>query len=129
MAAILLSVLQPFLFNHFRQDGWDDEPGFRVRNVEAVALFWPDDRNDHKQELETTLYAPAGAHLDMPDALQHGLDALLAMVLLLVPLTVALPLLLESAERVLSALVPFTSGAPPPAAIWRHQPPKTAPPF
>jgi hypothetical protein len=50
----MLSVLQPFLFTHFRQDGWEDEPGFRVRNVESMALFSPDDREDHKKELETT---------------------------------------------------------------------------
>jgi hypothetical protein len=128
VAGVLLSALQPFLFTHFRNDGWEDEPGFRVRNVEAMAMFWPDERDDHKKELETTLYAPAGAHLEVPDAFQHGLDTLLALVFLLLPLTVGSALVSKPEERRSSARVPFASGAPPPTALWRNLPPQAAPP-
>jgi hypothetical protein len=129
MAGVVLCALQPFLFTHFQRDGWEDEPGFRVRNAEAMALFSPDDRIDHQQDLETTLYAPTAAHLYSPDVFQHGLDALMALVLLLMPLTVAMMRIRVRIERVLFERVPFTSGAPPPATPWRCQPPKTAPPL
>ena len=128
LAGVVLCALQPFLFTHFQRDGWEDEPGFRVRNAEAMALFSPDDRIDHQHDLETTLYAPTAAHLESPDALQHGLDGLIALVLLLTPLTVVLPRILVRLDRVAFERVAFTSGAPPPASPWRCQPPKTAPP-
>ena len=128
-AGLLLSALQPFLFIHFQQDGWENEPGFRVRNVEAMALFSPDDRDDHKTELETTLYVPAAARIEAPDALQHGLDGLKALVFLLVPLTVALHQVPAPAAQVLREPVALTSGAPPPTAPWRSLPPQTAPPL
>ena len=128
LAGVVLTVLQPFLFTHFRQDGWEDEPGFRVRNVEAMALFSPDDRDDHSKELETTLYVPAAAHIDVPNAFAHGLDVLMALVLLLLPLAVALVRLLVPIERTIVERVPYTSGAPPPTVLWRTQPPHTAPP-
>ncbi len=130
MAGVVLAALQPFIFTHFRQDGWEDEPGFRVRNVEAMALFSPDDREDHLKELETTLYVPAGAHLDLPDAFEHGLDTLMALVCLLLPLTVALLSWVVPKPREVPERVPNTSGAlPPPTARWRTQPPPTAPPL
>lgn len=125
----MLAALQPFLFTHFRQDGWEDEPGFRVRNVEAMAQFSPDDREDHQKELETTLYVPAAAHVDAPDALQHGLDHLMALVFLLLPLAVAWMLRLLPPQRTQPERVPHTSGAPPPTVLWRTQPPQTAPPL
>jgi hypothetical protein len=127
--AAVLCALHPFLYTHFQHDGWEDEPGFRVRNSEAMALFSQDDRPGHALDLETTLYAPAAAHLDQPDAFQHGLEALMALVLLLLPLTVALIRLLVPAERPACERVPFTSGAPPPARPWRRRPPQTAPPL
>ncbi|CAN5825184.1 hypothetical protein BH11PSE13_BH11PSE13_28440 [soil metagenome] len=126
---MLLSALQPFLFTHFRQDGWEDEPGFRVRNVSAMAQFVPDERHDHRLELETTLYVPAGAHLDTPNAFGHGLDLLMALVALLVPLAIALMRVLSPPERTSRERIPHTSGAPPPTALWRTQPPPTAPPL
>ena len=129
LAGIVLTALQPFLFTHFRQDGWEDEAKFCVRNVSAMALFEPDDRSDHKNELETTLYVPASAHIDVPDAFQHGLNALMALVLSLLPFMVALAQPVEPAERILHELVPHTSGAPPPTALWLSHPPKTAPPL
>lgn len=125
----MLSVLQPFLFIHFQRDGWEDEPGFRVRNVEAMALFSPDVRAEHSLDLETTLYAPAGAHIDVPDTFTHGLDALMALVLLLLPLTVALGRILVPSDSIVHERILFTSGAPPPKAPWRRQPPETAPPL
>lgn len=87
---MLLSALQPFLFTHFCQDGWEDEPGVRVRNVSAMAQFVPDDREDHRLELETTLYVPASAHLDTPHAFEHGLGFFMALVSLLLHLAIAL---------------------------------------
>ncbi|MGJ7556915.1 hypothetical protein ACSFBX_18660 [Variovorax sp. RB2P76] len=128
-AGVMLSVLQPFLFTHFRQDGWEDEPGFRVRNVESMALFSPDDREDHKKELETTLYVPASAHVDTPNAFQHGIETLIALALLVLPLVVALMRLLVPALQVAFERVPYSGGAPPPTALWRTQPPSTAPPL
>jgi hypothetical protein len=128
-AGVLLSALQPFLFTHFRQDGWEDEPGFRVRNVSAMAQFDPDERVNHRLELETTLYVPASAHLDTPHSFENGLDFLMALVSLLLPLTVSLIGLLPPPERVSCERVPYTSGAPPPTALWRTQPPPTAPPL
>jgi hypothetical protein len=129
LPGIVLCALQPFLFTHFQRDAWEDEPGFRVRNVEAMALFAPDDRVDHPHDFETTLYAPAAAHLDQPDALQDGFDALMSLVAALLPLIVILINLPAPAARISCERVPFTSGAPPPAAPWRSQPPKTAPPL
>jgi hypothetical protein len=128
-SGVVLSMLQPFLFIHFRQDGWEDEPGFRVRNVEAMALFSPDDRADHKKELETTLYVSAGAHVDTPNAFQQGIETLMALVLLVLPLVVVLMRLFLPAPRAMCERVPYTGGAPPPTAPWRTQPPTTAPPF
>lgn len=130
IAGVVLTVLQPFLFTHFRQDGWEDEPGFRVRNVEAMALFSPDDREDHQKELETTLYVPVGAHVDQPDAFQQGLDTLLSLICLLVPLAISMMALWIPVARATLERIPHTSGAPPPTtAIWRTQPPPTAPPL
>jgi hypothetical protein len=130
LAGVLLSVLQPFLFTHFRQDGWEDEPGFRIRNAESMSLFSPDDRESHRQELETTLYVPAAAHIDVPDAFQHGLDVLMALVGLLLPLAaVLLWPLLPPPRQPTPKPIRHTSGAPPPTALWRTQPPPTAPPL
>jgi hypothetical protein len=126
---MVLCALQPFLFTHFQRDAWEDEPGFRVRNVEAMALFAPDDRVDHPHDFETTLYAPAAAHLDQPNAFQHGLDTLLTLVAALLPLIVVLANPPAPSTRVCCERVPFTSGAPPPAAPWRSRPPRTAPPL
>lgn len=126
LAGVLLSALQPFLFSHFRQDGWEDEPGFRVRNAQATALFSPDDRSAHRKELETTLYAPAGAHLESHLGSYHALLHDLAQLLL--PLTVLAITLLFPPERKVPKPVPHTGGAPPPAAPWRNHPPSAAPP-
>ncbi len=126
---ILLVALQPFIATHFRHDGWEDEPGFRIRSVSATAEFEPDDRSDHANWRETTLFVPAGAGIDLPDALRHGIDRLLALVLVALPLTVVLAVL---APRITQPLrirrIPNPSGAPPPTACWLQQPPSQAPP-
>lgn len=129
VAGVLLTALQPFLFTHFRQDGWEDEPGFRVRNAETMAIFSPDDREAHRKELETTLYVPAGAPIDMPEALDQGLDGLMALVGLMLPLAVALAWpACPPVEHIAQKPVQHTGGAPPPTPLWRTQPPPTAPP-
>jgi hypothetical protein len=126
---ILLAALQPFIATHFRQDGWEDEPGFRIRSVSATAEFEPDERSDHANWHETTLFVPAAANIDLPNALQHGLDRLLALVLAALPLTVLLAVLVPRATQPLRIRrIPNPSGAPPPAACWRRQPPSQAPP-
>lgn len=129
LAGVLLSVLQPFLFSHFRQDGWEDEPGFRLRGADTSAVFEADSRDMHADEFETTLYAPLAAHLDHPDAFGNGLDLLLALVLLLLPLCVALwrPPVLR--RRAPNERVALHGGAPPSASPWRRQPPRNAPPL
>ena len=72
----------------------------------------PDERADHPADLETTLFVPSAASIDLPDALQHGIDGLMALVLLLLPLTVALVRLVETFASVVPQRVPHTSGAP-----------------
>lgn len=130
LAGIVLTILQPFIFTHFRQDGWEDEPGFRVRNVEARALFVSDEREDHLHETETTLYVPTAAHLDVPDAFEQGLDRLMALVHMLLPFAVAVMLFIVPAWRAAIEHVSYMSGAPPPpASPWHTQPPKAAPPL
>lgn len=126
---ILLAALQPFIATHFRHDGWEDEPGFRIRSVSATAEFEPDDRNEHSHWHETTLFVPAAASIDLPDALQHGLDRLLALVLIALPLTVLLVVQrLRATQPLRVRRVPNPSGAPPPTACWLQQPPSQAPP-
>lgn len=128
-AVVLLSALQPFLFTHFRHDGWEDEPGFRVRNVAAVAIFESDPRSDHAQQLETTLYVPVATGLNLVDELDAGLGHLMGLILLLVPLLIGLavwvlPVLTRRCEAVLDA----GGASPPQATPWRTLPPQTAPP-
>jgi hypothetical protein len=126
---IALAVLQPFIGAHFCQDGMENEGEFFVRSPSAVTFFEPDLRAGHRADRETTLFTASAASIDVPHALQHGIDGLMALVLVLLPLTVAL---LRRVQRVRSApvqSVPTNSGAPPAAAPWRRQPPETAPPF
>ena len=129
LAWVLFAALQPFLAVHFCQDGWEDEPGLRIRNVSASAQFEPDDRADHPNELETTVFVPAAAAIDHPDTFQHGLDGLMALVFMLLPLTVALYLFAVPRDKDVRVDRPSPSGASPPATIWLRQPPKTAPPL
>lgn len=129
IAVVLLSALQPFLFTHFRHDGWEDEPGFRLRNVAAVAIFESDPRSDQGQQMETTLFVPVATGLNLTDELDAGLTRLMGLVLLVVPLLVrlavpALPLLVRRCESVLDP----GGSSPPDAAPWRTLPPQTAPP-
>jgi len=126
---VLLTAIQPFIAAHFRSDGWEDEPGFRIRSVGASTQFEPDDRADHPADLETTLFVSSAASIDLPNALQHGIDHLSALVLLLLPLTVLVVLIVEPVQRLVPEPVPNTSGAPPPTALWRRRPPETAPPL
>ena len=125
----LLSSLQPFIATHFRHDGWEDEPAFRVRSVGATVEYEPDDRADHLAEQETTIFVPTAASIDLPNALQHGLDLLKTLVLLLAPLTIALAFRIVPKAREAVERIPHHSGAPPPATIWRRLPPETAPPL
>lgn len=127
LVGILLTAIQPFLAVHFRRDGWEDEPGFRIRGA-SQTQFEADDRADHAKDLETTLFVPTAASIDLPAALEHGLAGLMALVLLLLPLTVTLTRVVETRQRIQPERVPPTSGAPPPTLLWRGRPPETAPP-
>lgn len=126
---IVLAVLQPFIGAHFCQDGLENEGEFFIRSPSAATFFEPDQRAGHRADRETTLFASSAASIDVPHALQHGIDGLMALVLLLLPLTVALLRRVESIRSAPAQPVPNTSGAPPPAAPWRRQPPETAPPL
>jgi hypothetical protein len=129
VCGVLLSACHPFIATHFRSDGWEDEPAVRLRVASDTVQFEADDRADHPNDRETTLFAQGAASIDLPNALQHGLDNLMALVFLLLPLTVALVRLLVPDEREPLERVPVRSGAPPPTAPWRRLPPETAPPL
>ncbi|MDP9902078.1 hypothetical protein [Variovorax ginsengisoli] len=129
LLALLLTALQPFLAVHFTQNGWEDEPGLRVRSVGEVTQFEVDAAQGQLRNFETTLYVPATAPIDGTDAFQGGLDMLLMRVGLLMPLTIAVLLFVaavpfEAALR----LAPYRSAAPPRTRPWRRMPPQAAPP-
>jgi len=128
LCGILLSALQPFIAVHFRQDGWEDEPGFRVRATDATVEYVPDDRPDHPTDRETTMYVPLAANIDLPNAFDHGLDMLGALVLFLAPLTIVLLVASAPRPRHLVERAARYSGPSPPAWPWRRLPPVTAPP-
>lgn len=127
IGALLLSALQPFIAVHFRSDGWEDEPGFRIRPMSQTTQFEQDGRLEHAGEHETTLFVPLGANMQPSHGFGDVLGALAAL------LAVAL-----TAPRVLPALrlarVPphprpcTRGGPPPPSAPWRARPPALAPP-
>ncbi|MGJ7581636.1 hypothetical protein ACSFA3_15745 [Variovorax sp. RHLX14] len=128
MGGVLLTMCQPFLAAHFRVDGWEDEPGFRIRAGDLVR-FEADDRQDHPDDRETTLFVSPSASVDLPDAFQNGIDGLMALVLLILPLSILLPGLVPPAVRERPDFVPTRGGAPPPVAPWQRLPPQTAPPL
>ncbi|MDM0057077.1 hypothetical protein [Variovorax fucosicus] len=128
LAALCLAALQPLLAVHFRVDGWEDEPGLRVRGAD-VTRFEPDERSGHADTPEVTLFVPSAATIDLPHALQHGLDLLMALVGLLLPLLVALRRLGVPWQPPLPAALIRRSRAPPLAAPWRRRPPTLAPPL
>ncbi|WP_454908545.1 hypothetical protein [Variovorax gossypii] len=128
LVAMVLVALQPFIAIHFRDDGWEDEPGFRIRAVSATVQFEPDERPGHVASPETTVFVPSGASIDQPDAFHDGLAGLMALVLALLPLIVPLPVPRPPASRGPLERLHARCRAPPPTAIWRSLPPKTAPP-
>jgi hypothetical protein len=129
LCGVLLTLCQPFLAVHFRCDGWEDEPAVRIRTVGTTTQFEADDRADHPNQREITLFAQSAARVDASHALQRGLDILAGLVLMLLPLTIALVRLVQTIERHVPLPVPTRSGAPPPTTPWRRLPPKTAPPL
>lgn len=129
LCGLLLTALQPFIATHFRRDGWEDEPGFRIRTPGSSTHFEQDNRTDRARDLETTLFVPTAASIDVPHAFHQGIDVLMALVLLLLPLTIGLVRLLPFLAQRLPEPVPYTSGAPPPTFPWRRLPPETAPPL
>lgn len=128
VVGVLLAALQPFIAIHFREDGWEDEPGFRIRSASSTVQFEIDERPDHASSRETTVFVPAGASIDMPNVFQHGLNGLMALVLALLPLLVALRAVATFTEGALRERVGAVIRAPPATMLWRRSPPKTAPP-
>lgn len=130
VAGVLLVVLQPFLCADSGHGRMDDEGELNVRSADASWAIEADDRGGSGSGLETTLFVPATAGIDTPHALKHGIDCLLALIFLLVPLTVASRRSAEAYDDVAPPPVPPRSGAPPPTACrWHRLPPKTAPPL
>lgn len=129
IGALLLSALQPFIAVHFRSDGWEDEPGFRIRPMSQTTQFEQDARIDHAREHETTLFVPLGAGTPSTHALGDALGAFAALLALALALAV---------RKAVPALHPTTppprprpstrGGPPPPSAPWRSRPPALAPP-
>lgn len=107
VTVVLPSAVQPFLFTHFRRDGWDDELVFRVRNVGVVVIFRSDPRSGHAQQFETTLCVPVATALNLVSKLDAGIDQLMGLILLLpllIGLTVwVLPVLVRPYKGVLDA--------------------------
>lgn len=128
LCGLLLTALQPFLATHFRRDGWEDEPGFRIRTPASSTQFEHDNRADRARGFETTLFVSTSANIDSPHAFGQGINNLMALVFLLLPLTVGMVRPVPRLERRLPELVGNVSGAPPSAHIWRQFPPETAPP-
>lgn len=128
IAGILLIFLQPFIAVHFRCDGLEDEPMLRVRSASETTQFEADDRAEHPSDRETTVFAQAPASIDHPEAFSSALDMLMAMVLALLPLSVAIARLAVPIVRAAPEHVPPHGGAPPPARPWRRLPPTAAPP-
>jgi hypothetical protein len=125
LAGIMLMAMQPFIAAHFCQHGLEDEAELQVRiGTEASRI-----EADEPGEQETTVFVAPSASIDLPDALQHAIDAFLALLLLAVALTVARPRLAMRVERPTPGKVPYLAGAPPPsAAPWLSRPPQAAPP-
>jgi hypothetical protein len=129
MAGIMLMAMQPFIAAHFCSDGMEDEPELQIRGGNESSRSEPDDRGDHPHEWETTVFVAASANIDLPDVFQHGIDAFLALVLLIAALVVARFQLAVRVERTTPEQVPHPPRAPPPrAAPWLAHPPGTAPP-
>lgn len=129
IGALLLSALQPFIAVHFRSDGWEDEPGFRIRPMSQTTQFEQDDRLDHARDHETTLFVPLGAGVQAAHALGDALGAFAALLALALPLAV-----LNAVPALRLATTPpnprpcMRGGPPPPSAPWRAHPPALAPP-
>lgn len=129
LAALCLAAVQPLLAVHFRADGWEDEPTLRVRGGDTTR-FEPDEREGHAATPEVTLFLPAAASIDLPHALQQGLDLLMALVGLLSPLAIVLWLRVLPRQSALpGGLIRCSRAPPPPAAPWRRRPPGLAPPL
>lgn len=128
IGALLLSALQPFIAVHFRSDGWEDEPGFRIRPLSQTTQFEQDGRLEHAHEHETTLFVPLGAGMQSSHGFGDVLGALAALLALVLALAVprmetALRLAMPARHRPCPR-----GGPPPPSAPRRARPPALAPP-
>jgi hypothetical protein len=128
IGALLLSALQPFIAVHFRSDGWEDEPGFRIRPMSQTTQFEQDVRLDHAREHETTLFVSLGAGMQSSQGFADVLGVFVALLALV--LAFAVP---RIAPGLRLAMPPRhrpcpRGGPPPPSAPWRARPPALAPP-
>jgi hypothetical protein len=129
LAAMMLVTVQPFIAAHFCRDGLENEPELHIRIGNEASRVEPDERPEHPNEWETTVFVPASASIDLPDALQQAIEAFAALVLLITPLALARVQLIARVVRPAPEKVPPHAGAPPsPATPWLGHPPETAPP-
>jgi len=130
LAGMLLVAAQPLIGTHFCHDGLENEGEIHIRGAgPAIELEVEDDANG-PTEPEATFFLPSAASIDLPGALEQGIERLLALVLLLVPLVVPSAPCLSAFQNADRQRAPVKGGAPPPSAVpWRGPPPETAPPF
>ena len=129
LAAMVLVTMQPFIAADFCADGLEDEPELQIRSGNEASRIEADDRSGHTDEWETTMFVPVSASVDLPNVFQHGIDAFVALVLLIAPLTMALFRPVVRVDCAIPDKVPYLAGAPPPlAAPWLRHPPQAAPP-
>ena len=126
---IMLVTMQPFIAAHFCHDGLEDEPELQIRIGNEVGRIEPEERAEHPGERETTVFVAPSASIDLPNVFQDGIDAFVALVLLIAPLTVARFQPSVRVDRTVPEQVPrFARAPPPPATPWLRHPPETAPP-
>lgn len=129
IVGLLLVAAQPLIGAHSSRDGLEDEGEIHVHSA-AMSVELEADDDGLPGDVETTVYVPHAASIDLPQAFQQGIDHLLTLVLLLLPLLVSAASM-PSAFRSAGRRRPLnTSGAsPPPPTAPRHRlPPETAPP-
>jgi hypothetical protein len=125
---VLVSAFQPFLSVHFDEDGLVERQELSIRAFGQDAQFQPDEDATDPWAVETKLFVPSAASIDVPLAFLSGLAAFLCLVVLTAPLRVVLAGFRGLLPEVVVAPVPNTGGAPPPTLLWRSRPPETAPP-
>lgn len=129
IVGLLLVAAQPLIGAHFSRDGLEDEGEIHVHSA-AMSVELEADDDGLPGDVEITVYVPSAASIDLPQAFQQGIDHLLTLVLLLLPLLVLIAPFLSAFRSAARHRPLNNSGAspPPPTAPWHRLPPETAPP-